>query len=201
MAPNPTSTCSTSSSSESSFSPPKDKSTCLIRDGGVQLGISSWGRKGTAQRFCKWTYESGLWSRDPSPLLQLIKYGKASLLMMPCFKHLGAMELMFFWTCSEMGRRSATPVGCEKPCSSELARSWDIKTTIQYGSASAIFSLQLTKYHQVSCLVSLATLALYTSQLIDYQHHSVDRFEWTQPVLRLLELLAIKTNLWYDILW
>lgn len=171
----------------------------------INMFNSSWwgptwcfklGLERDAQRFCKWTYENGLWGRDNSPLLQLMKYEKASLLVMPCFKHLGAMEDMFFWTCSEMGRRAATPDGCWKPCSSELARSWDITTTIQYGSASAIFSLQSTKYQQVSCLVSLATLALYTSQLSDYQHHSVDRCEWTQPVLRLLELAAIKTKLW-----
>jgi hypothetical protein len=41
-----------------------------------------------------------------------MKYEKASLLVMPCFKHLGAMEDMFFWTCSEMGRRAATTDGC-----------------------------------------------------------------------------------------
>lgn len=171
MAPNPTSTCSTSSS-ESSSSPTKDKSTCLIRAGGVQLGVSSWGWKGTAQRFCKWTYENGLWSRDNSPLLQLIKYEKASLLMMPCFKHLGAMEDMFLWTCSEMGRRAATPDGCSKPCSSELARSWDITTTIQYGSASAIFFFAINKispgflsrFPGNSCTVHQPAERLSTSQ-------------------------------------
>ena len=146
MTPSNTSWFRTSPSESSSSRPSlQARSTCFTLFGGVQFGGWGSGWKESWQRRCKWAYENGRCCLGQSPWHQLIRYAKAFSFIVPCLRHLGAIVVMFFWTCSEIGLRGKTPDGCWKPASKEAARSSRIKTTTEKGSTSAILFLAIKR--------------------------------------------------------